>query len=99
MHDLPEVLLRCDWPTLAHLAGPSRQYPTSFTAGIYDPRKWGHMSFCAATILRTECPLWVKSGHSSVFTQCPLYPQKQTLELSREVFALIPRAGKTERGV
>jgi len=24
MHDLLEVLPRCDWSTLAHLAGPSR---------------------------------------------------------------------------
>jgi hypothetical protein len=25
-----------------------------------------------------RCPLWVKSRHSAVSEQCPLYPQKQT---------------------
>src|SRR5262249_50328939 len=27
---------------------------------------------------RGQCPLWVKSGHGSAFTRCPLYPQKRT---------------------
>src|SRR6516225_1169339 len=36
----------------------------------------------------TRCPLWVKSRHSPTFGQCPLYPQKQTLGLSREMSAL-----------
>src|SRR5262249_25559903 len=26
-----------------------------------------------------RCPLWVKSRHSAVSEQCPLYPRKQTL--------------------
>ena len=34
---------------------------------------------CVATILRTECPLWVKSGHYGVSERCPLYSQKRTL--------------------
>ena|SRR6516164_9260452 len=34
------------------------------------------------------CPLWVISGHCAVSGQCPLYPQKQTLELSLEMSAL-----------
>jgi hypothetical protein len=33
-------------------------------------------------------PLWVKSRHSAVSAQCPLYPQKRTSELSREMSAL-----------
>jgi hypothetical protein len=35
-----------------------------------------------------ECPLWVKSGHCGAAVRCPLYPQKQTLELSRVMSAL-----------
>ena len=27
-----------------------------------------------------RCPLWVKSGHRRTSNQCPLYPQKRTLE-------------------
>jgi len=38
--------------------------------------------------LNRECPLWVKSGHRRKSGQCPLYPQKQTLELSRVMSAL-----------
>src|SRR5262249_11543789 len=34
------------------------------------------------------CPLWVKSRHCGISNQCPLYPQKRTLELSREMSAL-----------
>src|SRR3974390_1283183 len=36
----------------------------------------------------TECPLWVKSRHSLMSDQCPLYPRKRTLELSRVMSAL-----------
>jgi hypothetical protein len=53
------------------------------TAGICGRRNGDGLLFCVATILRTEYPLWVKSGHCVVPDQCPLYPQKQTLELSR----------------
>ena len=35
-----------------------------------------------------QCPLWVKSGHRGQLKQCLLYPQKQTLELSRAMSAL-----------
>ena len=34
------------------------------------------------------CPLWVKSRHSAVSEQCPLYPQKRTSELTRGMSAL-----------
>src|SRR6516162_1549825 len=34
------------------------------------------------------CPLWVKSRHRVISSQCPLYPEKRTLELSREMSAL-----------
>src|SRR5215472_13719792 len=33
-------------------------------------------------------PLWVKSGHWGTSEQCPLYPQKRTLELTRVMSAL-----------
>src|SRR5262249_424556 len=38
MNDFLEILLRCDWSALAYPAGSSlAKYPTSLTAGIYDP--------------------------------------------------------------
>src|SRR5262249_54923696 len=35
-----------------------------------------------------SCPLGVISGHSPTFDRCPLYPQKRTSQLSREMSAL-----------
>src|SRR5215472_16678609 len=52
----------------------------AITAGKSDRRNRVRLSFCAATILRTECPLWVKSRHRSISNQCLLYPQKRTLK-------------------
>jgi hypothetical protein len=37
-------------------------------------------SFCVATTLRTECPLWVNNGHGGQLKQCLLYPRKRTSE-------------------
>src|SRR5262249_17947923 len=34
------------------------------------------------------CPLWVNNGHFAKSRRCPLYPQKRTLGLSREMSAL-----------
>src|SRR5262249_20643190 len=34
------------------------------------------------------CPLWVNNGHRGQLEECPLYPQKRTLELSRGMSAL-----------
>jgi hypothetical protein len=39
-----------------------------------------------------QCPLWVKSGHRAWLKECLLYPQKQTLELGREMSALVMAA-------
>ena len=52
------------------------------TSGICDRRNGVQGSGCTATILRRPCPLWVKSRHCGTSNQCPLYPQKRTLELS-----------------
>src|SRR6516165_3547058 len=41
-------------------------------AGICDRRNGVRPSFCVATILRTECPLWVKSRHCGARLACPL---------------------------
>src|SRR5262249_51295853 len=49
---------------------------------------WDSGLVCTAAILGRRCPLWVKSGHWGTSEQCPLYPQKQTLELSRVMSAL-----------
>src|SRR5215472_13141440 len=38
--------------------------------------------------VQMQCPLWVKSGHQGQLKECLLYPQKQTLELSRVMSAL-----------
>jgi len=43
------------------------------TCGMGSP-----LSFCAAAILRTECPLWVKSRHRSTIGPCTLYPSTRT---------------------
>ena len=45
----------------------------------HNEAEWDRPSFCVATILRTECPFWVKSRHCGTFEQCPLYRQKRTL--------------------
>ena len=56
--------------------------------GICDLRSGVQRRLCAAAILGSSCPLWVKSGHSTTFDRCPLCPQKRTLRLSREMSAL-----------
>src|SRR5262249_50795002 len=43
---------------------------------------------CITAKLRSPCPLWVKSRHQGAAVQCPLYPQKRTLELSHAMSAL-----------
>ena len=55
---------------------------------ICDRRNRVRSSFCVATILGTECPLWVRSGHQRTLRQCPLYPRKLTLGLGRAMSAL-----------
>jgi hypothetical protein len=45
-------------------------------------------ALCITANSDCQCPLWVKSRHQGLSARCPLYPQKQTLELSREVAAL-----------
>ena len=52
------------------------------------PVEWGQGLVCTAAIPSVRCPLWVKSGHRGTSNQCPLYPQKRTLELSRVMSAL-----------
>jgi len=52
------------------------------------PAKWGSGSVCRAAILSHPYPLWVKSRHRKGSAECPLYPQKRTLELSRAMSAL-----------
>ena len=45
----------------------------AITAGIYDRWNGVRPSFCAATILRTECLLWVKSGHHALQQKLALF--------------------------
>src|SRR5262249_9076875 len=58
------------------------------TAGICERRNGIQGSVCTAAILSRSCPLWVKSRHRDISNQCPLYPQKRTLKLSRGMSAL-----------
>jgi len=60
--------------------GPPRRINGRIAKG-YSGNPAGHRTFAAnqALILGRSCPLWVKSGHSQRFIQCPLYPQKRTL--------------------
>ena len=37
---------------------------------------------CITARMQRRCPLWVRSGHWGTSSECPLYPQKRTLELS-----------------
>src|SRR5215469_5237163 len=61
---------------------------TVITAGIGALRNGVRRSHCGAAIFSDECPLWVKSGHWGTSDRCPLYPQKLTLELGREMSAM-----------
>src|SRR5262249_42600620 len=56
---------------------PSGLGPLHFviTEVIHYKRNGGRPSFCVETIVRTECPLWVKSRYVQCTSQCPLYPQ------------------------
>ena len=60
----------------------------AIAAGNCDRRNGVSGSVCTAAMLSRPCPLWVKSRHRGTSNQCPLYPQKRTLELSREMSAL-----------
>src|SRR5262249_37283695 len=53
---------------------------------VHDFIQWTNL--CVAPKSATPLPIWVKSGHWGTSEQCPLYPQKQTLELSRVMSAL-----------
>jgi hypothetical protein len=52
---------------------------STITAGIYDRRNGVRSLFCVATILKTQCPLWVRSRHQRMSVSCPLFPRKRTL--------------------
>jgi hypothetical protein len=52
-----------------------------------DPKKSKYHKSKAGINGVLPCPLWVKSGHRRTSNQCPLYTQKQTLKLSREMSA------------
>jgi hypothetical protein len=46
------------------------------------------VALCVTAKSGHECRLWVKSRHQRMSASCPLYPQKQTLELSHAMSAL-----------
>jgi hypothetical protein len=63
------------------------------TAGIYDRRNGVGPLFCAAAILRTECPLWVKSGHGTVSgPMSAIHPKADIADAMRDV-RFVPKAG------
>ena len=53
----------------------------------------------AMQIAGWQCPLWVKSRHRGPSAQCPLYPQKRTLELSLEMSALCQKETSTAHSI
>ena len=68
-------------------------YSIGYSAcGFYASRQW---SLCSAHRQEAGCPLWVKSGHWSFSTRCPLYPPKSRHGLS----ALERRTQMAARGV
>src|SRR5262249_13954170 len=65
----------------------ARRLPTDYIRDLR-PAEWGLAFILRGNNPRTKCPLWVKSGHSAVSEQCPLYPQKRTLVECVEMSAL-----------
>src|SRR5215469_1560451 len=65
------------------------EQPPAFHSVRYSAYEFyaSRQSRCSAHRQAAECPLWVKSGHSRRFAQCPLYPQKQTSEQMRSMSA------------
>ena len=70
--------------TEAYLGHRNIQNTTRYTALAPESVQ----NLLAGLTAQPECPLWVKSRHRSSSNQCPLYPQKRTLELSRVMSAL-----------
>jgi len=60
------------------------------------PVEWGQGLVCTAAIPNVRFPLWVKSRHRGISNQCPLYPQKRTWELSRDMSALCQKRTSIE---
>ena len=69
------------------IASPKAQDKASCRLKIAHWKRPGAV-LCVTANFDRECPLWVKSGHSSASALCPLYPQKRTSGLSREMSAL-----------
>ena len=84
------AVLECDRPTIPFMKSRRRiAFPKAGTSLIRTRLQQGFAEGGMgsdrhfAWLLRTECLLWVKSGHRGWLMECPLYPQKRTLELSR----------------
>src|SRR6516225_6238626 len=89
------AVLECDRPTIPFMKSRRRiAFPKAGTSLIRTRLQQGFAEGGMgsdrhfAWLLRTECLLWVKSGHRGWLMECPLYPQKRTLELSRVMSAL-----------
>src|SRR5262249_26825131 len=83
--------LEVDLPKASFIPGSHRNRRDVFTGSSRSGGPSHTMRralLCVTASSDRRCQLWVISGHRSTSAQCPLYPQKRTLELSSEMSAL-----------
>src|SRR5262249_34502857 len=51
-------------------------------------------TYCTAGFRRSLCPLWVRSGHYTSPSQCPLYPSKRTKRTLRDFEGALSALGQ-----
>ena len=59
--------------------GQKRTFWPFITMSALPTGEMGFRDQVAGQQFWAACPLWVKSGHGTVKSRCPLYPQKRTL--------------------
>jgi hypothetical protein len=79
------AVLECDRPTIPFMKSRRRiAFPKAGTSLIRTRLQQGFAEGGMgadrhfAWLLRTECLLWVKSGHRGWLMECPLYPHQRT---------------------
>src|SRR6516225_8817285 len=80
-HEILVIVLRssvCKAPTVLPQRCVSRAYSGRRLIAFSEVRTIHRTGSNPHTGSGNECPLWVKSRHSTTADQCPLYPQKRT---------------------